>query len=94
VDGPVEWTTEISLHVQNPPLPQATHTDLSQSFIKHLAPHKLVTDGTYGINATHLAIPTLDIFTDHCYPPNNTKLQTDIALVASANKTYLVGEYD
>lgn len=51
-------------------------------------------DGTYGVQRTHLAIDTIDIFSDHYYPPNNTKLQEDIALVVTANKTYLVGEYD
>ncbi|MCJ1252037.1 hypothetical protein MMC30_009275 [Trapelia coarctata] len=71
-----------------------SHVDGSRSFIKHLAPQKLVIDGTYGINKTHLDIPTIDIFSDHYYPPDNSKLQTAIALVASVNKTYLVGEYD
>lgn len=51
-------------------------------------------DGTYGVKRTHLAIDTIDIFSDHYYPPNNTKLQEDIALVETANKVYLVGEYD
>ncbi|MCJ1311097.1 hypothetical protein MMC25_004767 [Agyrium rufum] len=68
-------------------------TEIAQ-YIKSLAPRKLVIDGTYGVNKTHLAIPELDIFSDHYYPPNNTKLQDDIALVATVNKPYLVGEYD
>ncbi|MCJ1286912.1 hypothetical protein MMC26_006258 [Xylographa opegraphella] len=64
------------------------------AFIKQLAPQKLVVDGTYGVNKTHLPIEQIDIFSDHYYPPNNTKLMDDIALVQSVNKTYLVGEYD
>lgn len=33
-------------------------------------------------------------FSDHYYPLNLTKLQDDIALVGSADKVYLAGEYD
>ena len=51
-------------------------------------------DGTYGVNRTHLQIDTIDILSNHYYPPNNTKLQEDIALVEAANKAYIVGEYD
>ena len=69
-------------------------TNYPKSYIKQLAPHKLVVDGTYGVNKTHLNIKDIDIFSDHFYPPNNTKLDEDIALVASVNKAYLVGEYD
>ncbi|KAL9121848.1 MAG: hypothetical protein Q9187_001595 [Circinaria calcarea] len=64
------------------------------AYIKELAPHKLVVDGTYGLNQTHLAIPPIDIFSNHYYPPNTTKLLQDITQVESADKVYLVGEYD
>ncbi|MCJ1304684.1 hypothetical protein MMC08_007497 [Hypocenomyce scalaris] len=64
------------------------------SLIKQLAPKQLVVDGTYGVNTTHLNISTFDIFSDHFYPPNNTKLEQDIALVETVNKVYLAGEYD
>jgi len=53
-----------------------------------------VVDGTYGVNKAHLDVDTIDIFSDHYYPPKNTKLQDDIALVSTVNKVYLVGEYD
>lgn len=69
-------------------------TEQIASYIKELAPAKLVIDGTYGVNATHLSIPTIDIFSDHFYPPDNAKLQSDISLVQSVNKAYIVGEYD
>ena len=39
-------------------------------------------------------IPEIDIFSDHFYPANNTKLLNDIALVESVNRVYFVGEYD
>ena len=51
-------------------------------------------DGTYGVNKTHLGIAPVDIFSNHYYPPDNGKLQADIAAVESVKKVYLVGEYD
>ncbi|OAX40904.1 glycoside hydrolase [Rhizopogon vinicolor AM-OR11-026] len=69
-------------------------TEQIASYIKELAPNKLVIDGTYGVNTTHLSISTIDIFSDHFYPPNITKLENDISLVQSANKVYIAGEYD
>ncbi|KAK5120482.1 hypothetical protein LTR85_006137 [Meristemomyces frigidus] len=64
------------------------------SYVKQLGPHKLCIDGTYGVNSTHLNISSVDIYSDHYYPLNLTKLQDDIDLVGSANKVYLAGEYD
>lgn len=64
------------------------------SYVKQLGPKKLCIDGTYGVNKTHLDIPSVDIFDDHYYPLNLTKLSSDIDLVASVNKVYLAGEYD
>ncbi|TKA75487.1 hypothetical protein B0A49_02018 [Cryomyces minteri] len=64
------------------------------SFVKSLAPEKLVMDGTYGINTTHFAVSTIDLFSDHFYPLNNTKLTAGIALVASTDRVYSAGEYD
>jgi mannan endo-1,4-beta-mannosidase len=65
-----------------------------QSYIKELAPNKLVVDGTYGVNTTHLSIPAIDIFSDHFYPPDIAKLEKDISLVQSVSKVYIAGEYD
>jgi mannan endo-1,4-beta-mannosidase len=59
-----------------------------------LAPKKLIMDGTYGINKTHLNLKEIDIYSDHFYPTNLTQLQNDIELVASADKTFMAGEYD
>ncbi|KAJ3574776.1 hypothetical protein NPX13_g4253 [Xylaria arbuscula] len=64
------------------------------AYIKRLAPRKLVFDGTYGINKTHLSIEEVDVFSDHFYPPDNEKLQAGIDAVASVNKVYFAGEYD
>jgi mannan endo-1,4-beta-mannosidase len=64
------------------------------AYIKEIAPHKLVVDGTYGVNATHFSVSEIDIFSDHYYPLDVNKLNKDIALATTANRPYLVGEYD
>lgn len=51
-------------------------------------------DGTYGINSTHFGVPEIDLFTDHFYPLNITKLSTGIAAVEGADRVYTAGEYD
>ncbi|ORY65935.1 glycoside hydrolase superfamily [Pseudomassariella vexata] len=63
-------------------------------FVKGLAPAKLFVDGTYGINKTHLGIEEADIFSDHFYPVDTTKLRQGIAAVGGASKAYFAGEYD
>lgn len=63
-------------------------------YIKSLGPHKLVLDGTYGVNSTHLDIPEVDIYSDHFYPLNATKLSQGIEKVRGASKVYWSGEYD
>jgi len=74
-------------------VPVAWTTEIAR-YVKELAPNKLVIDGTYGVNTTHLSIKEIDILSDHFYPLNNTKLNEDIALVEAANKVYLAGEID
>ena len=74
-------------------LPNSWTREIAQ-FIKSLAPRKLIMDGTYGVNTTHFEVSEIDIFSDHYYPPNNTKLANDIASVASTNRVYSAGEYD
>ncbi|KAI1320234.1 glycoside hydrolase superfamily [Xylariaceae sp. FL0255] len=74
-------------------VPVAWLTEMAQ-FVKGLAPKKLFLDGTYGVNATHLGIDEVDMYSDHFYPPNITTLQSDIEKVKGANKVYIAGEYD
>ncbi|KAK1752527.1 glycoside hydrolase family 5 protein [Echria macrotheca] len=62
-------------------------------FVKQLAPQKLLVDGTYGVNKSHLAIDEVDIYSNHYYPISINVLKEDVALVGSANKTYFAGEY-
>jgi hypothetical protein len=40
-----------------------------QSYIKELASTKLVIGGIYDVNAAHLSISTIDVFSDQFYPP-------------------------
>ncbi|KAK1764347.1 glycoside hydrolase [Phialemonium atrogriseum] len=61
--------------------------------LKSLAPKKLVVDGTYGVSKAHLDVPELDIFSNHGYPVSVSKLQSDLSLVATVNKTFFAGEY-
>jgi mannan endo-1,4-beta-mannosidase len=62
--------------------------------IKSLGPEKLCLDGTYGVNSTHFEVQEVDIFSDHFYPLNNTKLQAGIEEVEKANRVYFAGELD
>ncbi|PSR99440.1 glycoside hydrolase superfamily [Coniella lustricola] len=64
------------------------------SYVKQLAPEKLFVDGTYGVNKTHFVVGEVDLFSDHFYPINVTKLEDDLDLVASADKAYFAGEFD
>jgi hypothetical protein len=57
------------------------------SFVKSLAPHKSMVDGTCGVNQTNLPIDTVNIYSGHCCPLSNSQLQADIAIVAAANKS-------
>ncbi|KAI2629701.1 glycoside hydrolase family 5 protein [Hypoxylon sp. NC1633] len=63
-------------------------------YVKSLARQKLIVDGTYGVNKTHLNIAEVDIMSDHMYPVNTTKLQEDLEIVGAANKGFFAGEYD
>lgn len=54
--------------------------------VKELAPEKLVVDGTYGINRTHFDVEEVDLFSDHFYPVNTTKLEEDLELGALSKK--------
>lgn len=42
----------------------------------------------------HLFIPVADNFSDHFCEPDNDQLQKRIDLVESADRVYMVGEYD
>ncbi|EPE07182.1 glycoside hydrolase [Ophiostoma piceae UAMH 11346] len=61
--------------------------------LKQLAPAKLVVDGTYGINGSHLTVDEVDIVSNHFYPLNATKVRENADLAVSGGKVFLAGEY-
>jgi len=64
------------------------------TFIKSVDPNHLVMDGNYGINIASLSSPSIDMYTDHFYPPNRNKLAVDTAATSRANKAFVISEYD
>ncbi len=44
-------------------------------------------------NKQHADIETVDIYSDHFYPINVTRLISDAQVVVQHNKSFLVGEY-
>lgn len=72
-----------------------TWTQEIASYVNSFGPgDKLIMDGTYGINATHFELASIDIFSDHFYPLSISKLQNGIGQVALAGRAYVAGEYD
>lgn len=69
-------------------------TDTIAKHIKSLAPKHLVMDGTYGIQPAALTLDSVDLYSDHFYPRNVSKLEEDLALVSKAGKAFYAGEYD
>jgi len=76
--APASWTKEIG------------------DLVKTLAPNQLFMDGTYGIfpGTGQLENEVVDIFSDHFYPCNISKLTTGMTLVEQAGRNYLAGEFD
>lgn len=72
------------------------------SYIKSVDPNHLVIDGNYvesqAKNISNLVqdlnIDTLDIYTGHYYPPNNSSLNRQLSQILGAKKAYIVGEFD
>ena len=75
-------------------VPPASWTQLISGYMKSLDSKHLVIDGRYSIDRDTLALTTVDIHSDHFYPMDLTRLQNDAALVANANRVFIVGEYD
>ena len=84
---PVAWTAEICAH------------------IKRISPNHLVVDGTYGIDGVtnsrdrwsnqtgQLQVTCVDIFSDHFYPMNASKLLAGALAVERAGRVYFAGEF-
>ncbi|KAH3762380.1 cellulase family glycosylhydrolase [Pelomyxa schiedti] len=73
--------------------PPANWTKLIADHIKSIDKNHLVMDGTYGINSDALSISSVEIYSDHFYPMEVSKLNRDASQVYAANKVYFVGEY-
>ena len=83
-EDPTIWAYETGNELCGPVwgdenVPAAWVREIGQ-FIKSLAPQKLFVDGTYGVNASHLGIPEVDVYSDHFYPVDVQKLRAGIAL--------------
>jgi hypothetical protein len=70
------------------------------TYMKGLDHHHLVMDGNYEqANAysnflSDVRINTVDLYSGHYYPPTNTALQRELQQAKSAQKVFIVGEYD
>lgn len=79
--------------------PSSWVEDIS-AYIKGEDPHHLVMDGNYeqadqtSNFLPDLAIKTVDIYTGHYYPPSIANLHIELNQALSANKVFIVGEYD
>lgn len=73
-------------------------TDRIARFVKSLAPHQLVADGSAatGMHVIRAAItsPAVDIVGGHFYPRDLAWMRHDAAVAAAHHKVYVVGEYD
>lgn len=70
------------------------------AYIKGIDLHHLIMDGNseYADQTNNflpgLSIKTVDIYTGHYYPPNITNLRIELNQALSADKVFIVGEYD
>jgi len=77
------------------PAPAAWTKEIGE-LVKSLAPNHLFLDGNYGIfpGSGQLENQVVDIFSDHFYPANISKLETDISFANAAQRSFLAGEFD
>ncbi|GAA5848735.1 hypothetical protein JCM9279_002928 [Rhodotorula babjevae] len=81
------WTGDVS-----PPPPE--WTTAVADLLHELAPETLVLSGSYGVRKDELEIDDVDMVSDHSYPPSLHRLSSSSSLAASADKPFLIGEYD
>ncbi|BGP47000.1 hypothetical protein JCM10450v2_002852 [Rhodotorula kratochvilovae] len=74
--------------------PPVEWTTAIAKLLKELAPETLVLSGSYGVRKSELAIPEVDMVSDHFYPPSTRRLSRSASLAESADKPFLIGEYD
>ncbi|KPV77313.1 glycoside hydrolase family 5 protein [Rhodotorula graminis WP1] len=74
--------------------PPAEWTTAVAQLLHELAPDTLVLSGSYGVRKDELEIAGVDMVSDHFYPPSLYRLSSSASLAASAQKPFLIGEYD
>lgn len=90
-DDPTILAWETGNELSNPPV---SWTQTIADYIKSIDSNHLVLDGTYGINTSALSIASVDVYSDHFYPMDTSKLNSDISKMSGSNKVYFIGEYD
>jgi mannan endo-1,4-beta-mannosidase len=60
-------------------------------YIKLVDSNHLVLDGTYGINPDALDLPSVDMYSDHFYPMDPTKLKNGVTVTRAHKKVYYCG---
>lgn len=73
--------------------PPVSWTNTISTYLKQQDPQHLVIDGTYGVNGAALALPNVDLYSDHFYPLSVARVNADAALVRSAGKAFVADEY-
>ena len=71
----------------------AAWTGSIAAFIKTIDSNHLVMDGTYGVRPSHLGLDDVDVYTDHYYPPDATRLKASARLCERAGKVFSAGEF-
>ncbi|GAC1504350.1 MAG: hypothetical protein NVS2B12_16950 [Ktedonobacteraceae bacterium] len=87
-------STIIAWETGNEILPPSSWTHVISGYMKGIDPNHLVLDGNYGVDPNSLSIPTVDIYSDHSYPPDMARVASDTAATSGASKAYVIGEYD
>lgn len=89
------WETGNELRLSSDQPPPVAWTSRISAFIKKHAPNQLVVDGTYGINKEVANVATIDLVSDHFYPPRISPIfvQADALLAQQMGKVFLAGEY-
>jgi hypothetical protein len=90
-NDPTILAWETGNELGNPPV---SWTTTIANYIKGIDSNHLVMDGNYGINTSALSIANVDMYSDHFYPMDTTKLSSDVSKMSGSNKVYYVGEYD
>ncbi len=90
-NDPTILAWETGNELSNPPV---SWTQTIADYIKSVDANHLVMDGNYGINTSAFSIASVDMYSDHFYPMDTSKLSSDLSKMSGSNKVYTVGEYN